>query len=300
MDKDGNGEIDFGEFLNLMTNTEKFLETFEDSSGSGCLETENRHREIMLFEALTQFMKNSALHSMEEIVGYFHSKYKRSQAPHVVGHYAAGARLIGLTEKQLQKHMERIRASNANSTSPYAQPLYNLKPSLAARKRIGKSPLSNCLQGNNGKIRLKFKIDDIKKKSLETKTANEISGVKSAAELSEPLIIDTVMKKPRQPNIKRNGWVSQKAQPLSVHLPTVPLKPKKRGIGGKKALLTFDDLPAIRKKVEKARVSYYKQVYLKKKAEAQQHWESLGTELITSPVCKERFRKVFQAYTAFP
>lgn len=73
----------------------------------------------------------------------------------------------------------------------------------------------------------------------------------SAGELSEPLVSDTVIKKPRQPNIKLNGWVSQKAQPLSVHLPTVPLKPKKRGIGGKNALLTFDDLPAIRKKVRK-------------------------------------------------
>ena len=75
--------------------------------------------------------------------------------------------------------------------------------------------------------------------------------MKSAAELSEQLPSDTVSKKPRQPNIKRNGWVTQKAQFLSVHLPTVPLKPKKRVIAGKKfkAPLTFDDLPAIRKKV---------------------------------------------------
>ncbi len=106
---------------------------------------------------------------------YFHSKYKRSQAPHVVGHYAAGARLIGLTEKQLQKHMEKIRASNANSTSPYAQPLYNLNPSLAKRPRIGASPLSNCLRGKKGKIRLKIKIDDLRRKSLEAKAANQIS-----------------------------------------------------------------------------------------------------------------------------
>jgi hypothetical protein len=92
-----------------------------------------------------------------------------------VGHYAAGARLIGLTEKQLQKHMEKIRASNANSTSPYAQPLYNLNPGLAKRARIGASPLSNCLRGKKGKIRLKFKLDDIRRKSLEAKAAGQIS-----------------------------------------------------------------------------------------------------------------------------
>ena len=73
--------------------------------------------------------------------------------------------------------------------------------------------------------------------------------MKSAAELGDKLATDTVSKKPRQPNIKRNGWVSQKAQPLSVHLPTVPLTPKKRGRDGKRVPLTFDDLPAIRKKV---------------------------------------------------
>ena len=73
--------------------------------------------------------------------------------------------------------------------------------------------------------------------------------MKSAAELGDKLATDTVSKKPRQPSIKRNGWVSQKAQPLSVHLPTVPLTPKKRGRDGKRVPLTFDDLPAIRKKV---------------------------------------------------
>ncbi len=46
-------------------------------------------------------------------------------------------------------------------------------------------------------------------------------------------------------------------------------------------------------------MSYYKQVHFMKKAEAQQHWESLGTEHIISPVSKERFHKAFQAYTAF-
>lgn len=73
--------------------------------------------------------------------------------------------------------------------------------------------------------------------------------MKSAAELGDKLATDTVSKKPQQPIIKRNGWVSQKAQPVIVHLPTVPLTPKKRGRDGKRVPLTFDDLPAIRKKV---------------------------------------------------
>ena len=71
--------------------------------------------------------------------------------------------------------MEKIRASNANSTSPYAQPLYNLNPSLAKRARIRASSLSNCLRGKKGKIRLKFKLDDMKKKSMDAKAAEQIS-----------------------------------------------------------------------------------------------------------------------------
>ena len=39
----------------------------------------------------------------------------------MVGHYAAGARLIGLTEKQLAKHLTLLTSNTA--TSPYLQPV---------------------------------------------------------------------------------------------------------------------------------------------------------------------------------
>lgn len=57
---------------------------------------------------------------------FYHTKYKRIQAPHVVGHYAAGARVIGLTENQLRKHMESLKARHAagDNKSPYAEPLH--------------------------------------------------------------------------------------------------------------------------------------------------------------------------------
>ena len=44
----------------------------------------------------------------------------------MVGHYAAGARLIGLTENQLRKHMESLKARHAadDNKSPYAEPLH--------------------------------------------------------------------------------------------------------------------------------------------------------------------------------
>ncbi len=49
---------------------------------------------------------------------------KVRKSPHVVGHYAAGARLIGLTEKQMAKHLATLNATgDQNNDSPYAQPL---------------------------------------------------------------------------------------------------------------------------------------------------------------------------------
>ena len=48
----------------------------------------------------------------------------RGKSPHVVGHYAAGTRLIGLTEKQMAKRLTALSISGCEKQdSPYAQPL---------------------------------------------------------------------------------------------------------------------------------------------------------------------------------
>lgn len=62
---------------------------------------------------------------------------------------------------------------------------------------------------------------------------------------------NSVNKQQQQPSVKHDGWMCSKAEPLSVHLPKVLIKPKTRNIGGKKfkAPLSFDDLPSIRLKV---------------------------------------------------
>ena len=70
---------------------------------------------------------------------YYNAKVRKS--PHVVGHYAAGARLIGLTEKQMAQHLATLNQSgDENSDSPYAQPvcLFNSQGSLEKQSRKGK------------------------------------------------------------------------------------------------------------------------------------------------------------------
>lgn len=91
------------------------------------------------------------------ICRYYNMKVRKS--PHVVGHYAAGARLIGLTEKQMAKHLATLNVTGGqNNDSPYAQPLCMFTSNLPSNiKRMTRT---------HGKIRLTVVVktqDDEKK-----------------------------------------------------------------------------------------------------------------------------------------
>ena len=65
----------------------------------------------------------------------------------MVGHYAAGARLIGLTEKQMAKHWATLKMTgDKNIDSPYAQPVCLFIP--------GTFPKYLHHSKNTGKIKL--------------------------------------------------------------------------------------------------------------------------------------------------
>ncbi|XP_068687757.1 uncharacterized protein [Montipora foliosa] len=311
MDKDGNGEIDFQEFLNLMTNAERFLESLS-------YDGERRKQEHLLFEALTQFMKRSALQSLNEIVGFYHTKYKRIQAPHVVGHYAAGARLIGLTENQLRRHMESLKARHAagDNKSPYAEPLHIVFGKVARKKRpqtsvktkvISSRKAASSLPGlshTRGKIRLKFGIQRGPTSSsltmLTSKTA-VIPDKEAISPVGRMLIPRTPDRRDRpRPPLKKNGWVSQRFKPFPVELPTVNVKREKKGDKPEKSRsLTFDDLPKIRDKVAQAREVHFRRLRETKSKDSEEHWKSLGPNHIDSGVLRNYFRLAFNAYTPY-
>lgn len=168
----GNGEIDFEEFLTLMTSTEKFLENLRGTN-------KNDGGGSILFSALAKFMRKSALSSMSEIERYYNSKVRKS--PHVVAHYAAGARLIGLTEKQMAKRLATLSVSGGeNNDSPYAQPVWTDFTSSNPKKVLGPHK-------GKGKIRLmiisKRKAEDKGEDSEENSGGNPpgelVRGVKA-------------------------------------------------------------------------------------------------------------------------
>ena len=99
---------------------------------------------------------------MDGIYRYYNAKVHKS--PHVLGHYAAGARLIGLTEKQMAQHLATLNQSgDENSDSPYAQPV-----SLFSAPGKFIKPAAR----RNGKIRLRI-VNRKFKESESTKLDGE-------------------------------------------------------------------------------------------------------------------------------
>jgi len=132
LDHDGNGEVDFDEFLNLMTNTDVFLEVLNTDIDDDTEAKREARKRVVLFDALTEFLKKQALKGANEIIGYYSKKYKTvhhygtgQKGAHVVGHYADVARLVGLTENELYTQLKELkRHANLNQedlSSPYAQ-----------------------------------------------------------------------------------------------------------------------------------------------------------------------------------
>ena len=120
--------------------------------------SKNEAGESILFSALAKFMRKSALSSMSEIERYYNSKVRKS--PHVVAHYAAGARLIGLTEKQMAKRLATLSVSGGeNNSSPYAQPVWtDFKSNISPK---------NCklVDGHKGKRKIRLMIISKKKEN---------------------------------------------------------------------------------------------------------------------------------------
>merc|ERR1719402_231957 len=176
LDGDGNGEVDFDEFLKLMTDTEMFIEALAEKNKSS-MDAPSSKR-VVLFDALTQFMRKQALRNANEIVSYYTKKCRKdakkfmyavaNKGAHVVQHYADGARLIGLTDAQLFKQLKLLQSQvNAQILdekelqSPYAKSFHAGLLRSLMRDRHRKSPAKPVALGGP-KPKVKKHLKDIK------------------------------------------------------------------------------------------------------------------------------------------
>ena len=71
-----------------------------------------------------------ALKGVNELIGYYSKKYKKvtsvnhhNKGAHVIGHYADGAKVIGLTDVELYKQLKRLtNTTESNENSPCVVP----------------------------------------------------------------------------------------------------------------------------------------------------------------------------------
>ena len=78
-------------------------------------------------------MKKQALKGVNELIGYYSKKYKKvtsvnhhNKGAHVIGHYADGAKVIGLTDVELYKQLKRLtNTTESDQNSPYASNDYS-------------------------------------------------------------------------------------------------------------------------------------------------------------------------------
>ena len=120
-------------------------------------------------------MDNSTVIYHSHVYRYYNSKVRKS--PHVVGHYAAGARLIGLTEKQMAKHLATLSVTGGeNQDSPYAQPLCMFTTNIPS-KVLGKQ------RAGQGRIRLTVvKVGDTPNDQISSESNGEENNSSASVE----------------------------------------------------------------------------------------------------------------------
>ncbi|KAI6649278.1 Caltractin [Oopsacas minuta] len=205
-----------------MTSKEKFQATMGDKR-------RNSYQRI-LFNALTRFMRKSALSSLSEIERYYNNKARK--APHVVAHYAAGARVMSLTEKQMAAHLASLPFKCAQGDSPYSQPVCKLPEDESKRKKKEKGKIGLKVKFSNS---LKNTSNKAKKKHLRHQIQKDFTNrIKLCRERPQRLDVKPLTE---MPFVKASDIRSQT-----------------------KSHLTINDVPAIRTKVAQAQDKYKKRL----------------------------------------
>jgi len=286
----------------------------------------------LLFDALTEFMKKSALKDAHEIVGYYEKKYKKvvksynsNKGAHVVGHYADGARLIGLTEKQLVRQLKKLTKcqnfkNKGDKNSPYAQPLqlsflrsmttkFPEKPKKRKAQKVPLPPVppnATPMRQQITPIGVKRSHSDHtgmppppltapRKRKILLKVVGLVgwlskAGSKSSKEDDKQENKNKKTKLRHGFEIKRHkpGWLSQRTVVTNVSI-NMPMKYREA---------TVDMLPDLRKKVEEMKGKFDKSVAQKKIDSNIRHYKELDSRRVQSATLYRSFKRAFSAYSS--
>lgn len=274
LDEEGNGTICFDAFLYLVTSMSlqiKEAAAHDDFAKAG------KRRQSVFFSVITKFAKR---HSLKEIERYYASKSRHT--PHVVAHYAAGACVQGLSEKELRQEWRHLFLANKGKDSPYAQPL-NFCITTARNKkskqfkRSKRSPSPNLLTSSPPPYHSRY--GSCSPDSIQFDTISSRCSSRS--------------KSPGSSRPESRGWTPRHGLPITkVALPMVIYNRNKN-----RKKLTIIDMDKIRERITVARNCYYNQLNLENEEKATKYWETLKIQEIPSQRLRRNFLKVFRAYS---
>ncbi|XP_077170024.1 EF-hand calcium-binding domain-containing protein 3 [Paroedura picta] len=151
-DMDGDGRVNFKDFLNIVTNSRCFLQAVAPRKGS--LETVDA-RGILFFELLSKLVETSTLpkNTTTAIVSYYRKKFLECTGKKVwnadekkhqwvrngssvqkkesssLAAFAGAGRIVVMKDKELESFVRNLQATTTPSDSPYAKiPIFPLIP----------------------------------------------------------------------------------------------------------------------------------------------------------------------------
>eukprot|EP00041_Stephanoeca_diplocostata_P041155 m.1642484 g.1642484 ORF g.1642484 m.1642484 type:complete len:408 (+) comp53661_c0_seq1:106-1329(+) len=148
--KNNTRELTFVEFLEILTCTDRYLETLRNEAGP---------KEAVMFSVVSKYLRTARQNESDgsdltELEKYYSHKAKTLQ-PHVIADYAAGHRLIGLSEKQLERGMKKLfQPQPGTSHSPYGNTFSNLPRMWQSISMYGSSNRKSRPQPCNAREKL--------------------------------------------------------------------------------------------------------------------------------------------------
>lgn len=275
LDRDGEGEIDFEEFLYMMTSMSLQIKEAQHDNDAYSRKCQPLNRNF--FNVITKFAMK---HSLKEIERYYASKSRYT--PHVVGHYAAGARVDGLSEKELRKTWQDLSIASKGKDSPYAQPLNfvissigtGMKKTIRYKKKGSDGGWNALSFGGSGKSSPSSQTSDFSSRGdASTSCVDSSRGRDSSRTHSRQTSPSRASSMSRPESIV--GWTPRHRLPIAnCPLPVVCYESRKK--------LTIEDMSGIREKVNSARHSYYDRLMTEKETNAMQYWDALKVGEIQS------------------
>jgi hypothetical protein len=304
LDHDGNGEVDFAEFLNLMTSTDLFLAAINPDDQST---SDDQRKRVILFDVLTKFMKKQALKGVNELIGYYSKKYKKvtsvnhhNKGAHVIGHYADGAKVIGLTDVELYKQLKRLTNNKTESSenSPYASNDYSgLLRQIEIDRLRSRQPLKPFHLGGPRKHK--------NKRAPNARVTLKVVGLDRMSKtcfksIFPPLVVHPDLpdetkpsksqdKTLKLPSIHRPGWTSQQ-----MAMNNVDIKITQKGY----TKVPIVEVNKLKKIIDEASEEYLQQVAQEKLTSNLKFYQSLNTRKPRSNSMYKRLKETMVVYSA--